>query len=196
MANDPRVWKEGSVRRALVGLMLATYALVSIAQEAFVPEKSELTFTVRQMGVNVQGRFTRFSGQVAFDPKRAEAAHVELSIDTASATLGVADIDGELGKPDWFAVASYPRARFKSTAVKTVAPGKYEVSGDLTIKSITRPVVVPIAVAVTPGAMVATGTFVIRRNDFNVGEREWRDTGVVADPVQVNFKLHIRSAGT
>ena len=159
------------------------------AQQQLVPAQSEITFVSRQMGVPVEGRFRRFDAQVAFDPKKPEAAAIAISIDLASVSLGTADTEAELAKPEWFGVRQFPKATFQSTAVKAVGAGRFEVAGKLAIKGNTRDVVVPVALAPAGTYTAANGSFVIKRQDFRIGDGEWNDTSLVANDVQVRFKL-------
>ena len=159
------------------------------AQQQLVPAQGEITFVSRQMGVPVEGRFRRFDAQVAFDPKKPEAAAIAISIDLASVSLGTADTEAELAKPEWFGVRQFPKATFQSTAVKAVGAGRFEVAGKLAIKGNTRDVVVPVALAPAGTYTAANGSFVIKRQDFRIGDGEWNDTSLVANDVQVRFKL-------
>jgi len=154
-----------------------------------VPAQSELSFTSKQMGVPVDGKFKRFDAQLAFDPKQPEAGQVAFSIDLASVTLGAPEVEAELAKAIWFDSKKTPQASFASTAIKATGPGKYEVAGKLTIKGQTREIVVPITLAQAGSATTATGGFVLKRLEFKIGDGEWADTSMVANDVQVKFKL-------
>lgn len=159
------------------------------AQQALVPGQSEISFTSRQMGVPVDGSFRRFDAQVSFDPRQPQASKIALAIDLGSVSLGVAETEAELAKPDWFATRQFPQATFQSTTVTPLAPGRYEVAGKLAIKGAARDVVVPVALIQSNGRTTATGAFVIKRLDFRIGDGEWKDTSMVANDVQVKFKL-------
>lgn len=159
------------------------------ATAKLVPAQSDIAFTFRQMGVPVDGHFKKFDAQVAFDPKNPAAGKVSLSIELGSATLGDAATDAELVKPEWFNVKKIPTAAFQSTAIKALGGGKFEATGKLTIKGQVKDVVVPVALAQAGGTTTATGAFAIKRLDFNIGEGEWKDTSMVANDVQVKFKL-------
>jgi polyisoprenoid-binding protein YceI len=160
-----------------------------------VPAQSEVTFVTKQMGVPVEGRFRKFDAQIQLDPKKPEGGSVSVSIDTASAGLGVPESDAELPKAIWFNVAKFPQATFKSTAIKGLGSGKFEVAGKLDIKGNVRDVVVPVQITQSGGNSTATGSFVIKRLDFKIGEAEWTDTTVVANDVTVKFKLALTGLG-
>ncbi len=159
------------------------------------PAGSEIAFTTRQMGVPVEGRFGRFGAQITLDPKKPETGSVAFTIDTGSARFGSAELDAEVPKPIWLSVAKFPQASFKSTAIKATGPGRFELAGKLTIKGIVRDINVPVQVtqAGTGAALLSTasGSFTIKRLAFQVGEGEWTDTSLLADDVQVRFKLQL-----
>jgi len=150
---------------------------------------SEIAFTTRQMGVPVEGKLGSFSAQIALDPKKPETGSVAFRIDTGSARFGSAELDAEVPKPTWLSVARFPQASFQSSAIKAAGPGKFEVAGKLTIKGSVRDLVVPVQVAQAAGNSTASGSFTIKRLDFKVGEAEWADTSMLANDVQVRFKL-------
>jgi polyisoprenoid-binding protein YceI len=172
----------------------ALFAAPACAQQ-IVPAGSEIAFTSRQMGVPVDGRFRKFDAQVMFDPKRPEAAKIAFSIDLASVSLGVAETEAEVAKPDWFDTKKFPQAGFQSAAVKSTGAGKYEVTGKLTIKGASQNVVVPVTLTQASGITTATGGFVLKRLDFRIGDGDWKDTSMVANDVQVKFKLALTGVG-
>ena len=184
-----------TVFHSYLTIALALASVPAYSSQTLVPAKSEIVFTARQMGVPLEGRFRLFNAQVDFDPRRPEAAKIELVIDVSSATLGMAETDAELVKPAWFGARLFPQAKFQATAVKPLGGGKFEVSGKLGIKSIVRNVVVPVTLTQSAGSTLATGTFALSRLDYKIGEGEWKDTSLVADSVQVNFRLLLSGTG-
>ncbi len=179
----------------LVALLHAAPALAQAAPAKLVPAQSEVGFVTKQMGVPVEGRFRKFDAQINFDPKKPETGSVAVSIDTASAHLGVPESDAEMPKAIWFNVAKFPQAAFRSTAIKGLGNGKFEVAGKLDIKGSARDIVVPVQIVQAGGTSTATGSFVIKRLDFKIGEEEWADTTVVANDVTVKFKLALSGLG-
>lgn len=172
-----------------LGAALLAPALPALAQQKLVPAQSELQFVARQMGVPLEGQFKKFDAQVAFDPAKLATSKIAFTVDTGSATLGSRETDAELPKPTWFNVPKFPQATFESTAIKTLGGGKFEVAGKLTIKGTARDVVVPVTLAQSGATTTATGTLAMKRLAFKIGENEWADTSMVADDVQVKFKL-------
>lgn len=173
-------------------LLLAGVGAPAIAADPaakLIAAQSEVTFVTRQMGVPVDGRFKKFDAVVDFDPKKPATGSVSITIDTASAAIGVPEVDTEMPKPIWFNVAKFPQATFRSTSIKGLGNGKFEVAGKLDIKGTARDVVVPVQISQSGGVSTATGSFVIKRLDYRIGEEEWADTTVVANDVTVKFKL-------
>jgi polyisoprenoid-binding protein YceI len=175
-------------------VLAAALAAPAWAQQVVVAQ-SEIAFTSKQMGVPVDGRFRKFDAQVAFDPKKPETARIGFTIDLASVALGVAETEAEIAKADWFDTKKFPQASFQSASVKAIGGGRFEVAGKLTIKGASQNVVVPVTLVQSGAATTATGAFVIRRLDFRIGDGDWKDTSMVANDVQVKFKLALTGVG-
>ena len=176
----------GSLAVALAALLLLPPAQ---AQQKLLPAQSEIGFVSRQMGAPVEGRFRSFEAQVTLDPKQIAAAKIVMVVDLASATLASTDTETELRQSDWFDVKKFPQASFTSSAVKLAGPGRLEVVGTFSLKGRARPLTVPVALTQSGGVTTATGAFTIKRLDFKVGDGDWADTDLIANDVQVKFKL-------
>jgi polyisoprenoid-binding protein YceI len=175
---------------ALLGTLLHTTALAQAPAAAQLQASgSEIVFTTRQMGVPVEGKFAKFSAQIALDPKKPESGSVAFNIDTGSARFGAPELDAEVPKAIWLSAQNFPQASFQSSGIKAAGPGKFEVAGKLSIKGNTRDIVVPVQLTQNGGTSTASGSFTIKRLDFKVGEAEWADTSMLANDVLVRFKL-------
>jgi len=175
--------------------LLAACAVSVFAQAKLVPAQSELSFITKQMGVPVDGKFKKFDATLSFDPKKPEAGRVAFSIEMASAGLGVPETDSEMPKPIWFNTAKFPQATFQSTAIKGLGNGRFDVTGKISIKGNVRELVVPVSIVQSGANSTATGSFVLKRLEFKIGEEEWSDTTVVANDVTVKFKLVFTGLG-
>ena len=165
------------------------------AAAKLVPASSQIVFVTRQMGVPVEGSFKKFDAQVAFDPRKPEGGSVALQIEVASASLGLPQSDAELPKPAWFDSHRFPKAEFQSSAIKALGGGRFEIAGRLTIKGSAKDVRVPVEITQAYGQSTATGSFTIQRLAYKIGDGEWVDTSMVADDVQVRFKLVLAGLG-
>ncbi len=100
----------------------------------------ELGFSAKHMMVaTVRGRFTDIDAEVHLNEERPEASRVRATVQAASLTTGSADRDGHLKSPDFFDVERYPALTFVSREVRRKGDD-FELTGDLTIKEVTRPV--------------------------------------------------------
>lgn len=180
-------------------LALGSAALLAahpaVAQQKLVPAQSEVQFTARQMGVPLEGHFKKFDAQVSFDPAKLATSKIVFTVDTGSATMGSRETDAELPKATWFNVPQFPQATFQSSAIKALGAGKFEVTGKLSIKGMARDVVVPVTLVQNGATTMATGALPLKRLAFKIGENEWADTSMVADDVQVKFKLALTGVG-
>jgi polyisoprenoid-binding protein YceI len=105
------------------------------------PDHSVASFVVRHMMVaNVRGQFNRISGTIHFDPADIANSSVEVSIDASGIYSGIQKRDDHLRSPDYLDAESYPQITFKSTNVETTRENGFRVTGDLSIRGISRPV--------------------------------------------------------
>ncbi len=155
------------------------------------------------MVTTVRGAFTDFAGEAHLDVLHPEASRVTIRIRTASIDTGQADRDAHLRSPDFLDVERYPEIVFRSTAVEQVEDDTYEVSGDLTIRDMTRPVTVEFTLtgsAKDPFGNTRVGfegALAIKRSDWGLTWNTPLDTGgvLVSDRIQVEFDVSvIRSA--
>jgi polyisoprenoid-binding protein YceI len=167
----------------------ANPATASLAK--LIPEQSTITFTSKQMGVPVDGRFGKFDAQISFDPKQAAASKISFNVDIGSAAVGDADTVREMRKPEWFNFAKFPTATFQSTSAKPLGAGKFEVTGKLNIKGIERQITTHVQLTQKAGITLVEGNFPLKRLDFKLGDGDWKDVSVVADEVVVKLKLSL-----
>ncbi len=171
---------------AITALALQAHAA---PYQAIVPAKSSVTFSYKQMGVAVDGRFKKFAAQVNFDPAKAEAGKASFDVELASVDAGSSEADDEVVTKSWFNVAAFPKASFVAKQFKQTAPNQYEVIGTLSIKGQSREVKFPMKHTAQGKDGVLTGGFTLKRGDFNIGEGMWAKFDVVANDIQVNFSL-------
>lgn len=118
-------------------------ALAALTGEWMIdPAHSRIGFSVRHALVTtVRGAFTEYESRLYFDGRNPVRSRAEIVLSTASVDTGVEQRDAHLVGRDFLDAATYPRMRFTSTAVQLAGPDVYRMSGDLTIRETTRPVV-------------------------------------------------------
>jgi len=174
---------------ARIASLLAALLLPAMAHAGVDYSKSRIEFTSKQMNVPVDGHFTRFTAQVAYDSKKPEQSKAEIEVDLGSVDTGSSEADLEVAKKGWFNVAAFPKAKFASTSARALSAGKLEVKGTLAIKGLSRDVVIPVTVSEAGGVTTFEGAFPLLRLQYKIGEGIWSDTDTVADEVQVRFRI-------
>ena len=180
------------MKRFAIALMLAA-ALPLAAQAAefnqVQADKSTINFVYQQMGVKLDGKFRKFAARLNFDPAKPTEAKATFDVDLASVDTGAPEGDDEVAGKPWFNTKAFPTAQFVSGPVKALGGNRYEVAGKLTIKGKTQDVVVPATFTEQGKTGVFDGSFTIRRADFSIGEGAWAKFDIVANDVQIKFRI-------
>jgi polyisoprenoid-binding protein YceI len=167
------------------------------AGNQLLPAQSEVRFTAKQMGVPMQGMFSKLTGSVQWSAAKPEASHIRLEIPVASATVGSPEMDDELPKAEWFGASQFPTAVFESSAVSALGGNRFEVLGTLSIKGVKLPVKTEATVLPNPAdkdaTSTASGSLGIARLAYKIGQGSWGDTSVVADAVQIQYRIRLKT---
>jgi len=182
-----------------VGLMAVS--LAGAATWTIDPAHSAARFKVRHMMIaNVEGRFGKVTGTITYDETDVSKSSVEATIDVTTIDTGVEGRDKDLKSDSFFEVEKYPTATFKSTRVEKAGDGRLKVTGDLTMKGVTKPVVLdvdgPSPSITDPWGNVKAGasiTTTINRQDFGITWNKTLEGGgaVVSDEVQVTIDIEM-----
>nr|WP_298147781.1 YceI family protein [uncultured Pseudomonas sp.] len=129
-----------AIGSALLGAgqtLAADYAIDKQGQHAFV------NFKISHLGYSwLYGTFKDFDGSFSFDDKNPEASKVKVSLNTASVDSNNAERDKHLRSADFLNVSEHPTATFESTSVKSTGEGTADITGNLTLNGVTKPVVI------------------------------------------------------
>ena len=181
--------------RIVTALFLGSVVCGPAAAQGVIVEKSEIRFVAKQLGAGVEGRFRTWKADVALLPQDVAHSKAVFDIDLGSVDLASEETERELKGALWFDTAKFPIAHFASTAVTDRGGGRYEIAGELSIKGIVRPIVVPVTLRKdATGNTVAEGTFALRRLEFKVGTGQWADTDTVANDVAVRIRMTLPPA--
>jgi len=158
---------------------------------------SSLTVAIKHMMIStVRGRFGGITGELDFDPQAPERSSVSLSIPADTIDTGEAGRDAHLKSADFFDAANHPRITFHSTSVKKTGADRYAVSGDLTIRGVTKPATVDVellGVVADPRAgqraAFAAKTAIDRRDWGLVWNQPLTNGVLVGETVKVEFDL-------
>jgi len=182
----------------------ATIPATATGSYAIDPTHSRIGFVARHaMVTKVRGSFNEFDGFGYFDAEDPARSHLELTIQATSIDTRNADRDGHLRSNDFFDMETYPEITFASTAIEQVDPESYRVTGDLTIKGVTKPITVDVeytGTAVDPYGnwrIGLEGTTTINRKDWGVSWNAALEAGgvLVSEKVTLEFEVSaIRTA--
>ncbi len=184
--------------RTLAFLLAATLPALAADTYKIDPSHSEIGFKVRHFLSKTPGRFAKFQGTIQIDEKDLARSSVEVSIDTASVSTDNDARDKHLRSADFFDTEKFPAMTFKSTSVREVAKGKLEVTGDLTLRGVTKRITFPITnvgVINSPFGDVRAGfidgTLKINRKEFGVSWNKVLDTGgtMLSDDVEISLNV-------
>jgi polyisoprenoid-binding protein YceI len=160
---------------------------------------SAIKFTAYQEGAPVEGSFRDFTAEIAFEPDKLTASRLAAEIDTASVATGHKDRDTALRSASFFDVATWPRATFGSDRVAHQGGDRYEAQGQLTIRGVTKDVVLPFRLTIAEKAgrrlATATGELTISRLDYGVGQGEWASTKTVGEEVVIHIEIVAAAPG-
>lgn len=175
----------------LLSGLLASGAGATAAAGAWAidSQKSSLAFEASAGGQTVQGRFERFTAQIAFEPTDPASARIEVSIDTGSAVTGQAQVDQALKGADWFDVARFPEARFRAVRSRRAADGRFELAGELTIRGATQPLVLAFTLELKGPQAVARGEATVDRSRFGIGPATVAGMAL-ANEVTIRLEIH------
>lgn len=167
-----------------------------MAKWKFEPGHTAAEFCVRHMMVTfVRGHFKNVHGTLDFDPAQPEKASVTVEINAAELWSGEPERDAHLRHADFLDVANHPTITFKSTRVEPTARNEYKVTGDLSLRGVTRPVTLAtrfLGQGRSPFNDTRVGfhaSAVINRHDFGVNwNAPMQDAGnVVGDDVLITI---------
>ncbi len=157
------------------------------ADYATLPE-STLGFSASFQGETFNGKFTRFTPQIRFDPAKLATSRFDVRIELASANTRNDERDQMLRSSDFFDIAAQPEARFIATRFRALGGNRYAADGALTLHGVSKPVVLSFT-WVAGAKTVLAGEATLRRLDFRLGTGDWADTELLPNEVKVNTRL-------
>lgn len=165
---------------------------------AIDPTHSEIGFKVKHMMfTNVSGNFSKFTAEAETEGDSFDNAKFEFSGDIDSVTTGNADRDGHLLSADFFDAENHPKLIFKSTAFTKMNEGEYTLTGDLTVRGVTKPVTLDVefgGIAKDPWGNTKAGfsiTGKLNRKDWGLTWNSALETGgvLVGEDVKLAIEL-------
>lgn len=188
------------MKKLVVLLSLApTLALAATSNWNIDASHSQVGFAVKHLVIsNVRGEFGAYQGKLVLDEADATKSIVQATIDVNSINTKVADRDAHLKSADFFDAAKYPSITFKSTKVAKAGKDKLKVTGDLTLRGVTKPVVLDVTTSPEVKGMYGetrrafAATTKINRKDYGLTWNKLVEAGpAVGDEVTIALDLEI-----
>jgi polyisoprenoid-binding protein YceI len=179
-----------------IGLVLvAAWILCATSQanETFKidPSHSTIAFGVRHMLGTAKGKFSKFKGTIVLDRDHSEQSSVTVTIDAASIDTGITKRDEHL-REELFNVAKYPEITFKSRRVKQTGANAGEITGDLTMRGVTRAIILSVQLE---GGRWRVTTAPLKRSQFGlVFSKSAETVSMISDEVAVEIEIESRPA--
>ncbi len=130
--------------KSLVAILICcvTLGTAEASEWSIDPVHSSIGFAVKHMMVStVRGTFGKYESKISFDPSQPNSLDAELTIDVSSINTGAEKRDAHLRSADFFDAEKFPKITFKSKKIESLGNSRYRVTGDLTMKDVTREVV-------------------------------------------------------
>ncbi len=188
------------MKKTVLALALASLATPSaLAADAWKIDKghSEASFQIRHLVTQVRGQFGDFEGLIKADSAKPEASSVEFKITAGSINTGLEARDNHLRTPDFFDVSNHPQITFVSTSVKATGKDTYAVTGNLTMRGVTKQITLPVTflgAVKDPWGNERAGfetSVTLNRKDYGINWNKALDQGgfVLSDEVKVAINI-------
>lgn len=169
----------------------ATAPAAKGAELVITPENSKVSFTGSKVTGKHDGGFKKFTGTISLVNNKAEDSGVTVEIDMSSVFTDQEGLTKHLQSGDFFEVAKYPNASFKSTKIEpdpSKGAGNYTVTGDLTLHGVTKSITFPATITITGDVVSVNAEFSINRKDFGIVYTGKADD-LIRDDVVIKLEL-------
>ena len=178
----------------LVATSFLTDTSHSKVYDQVVNEESKIEFSgVQNRKTEFTGHFKQFEVSADFNAEDLGASHINVTIDLASAESGSSKRDSKLKMGNWFDIDNTPRSYFKSSSIKAISEGLYQIDGQLEIKGITKPYSFKLQIRELVDLLKLSGNFTINRLDFDLGLGAWKNPDWVNHEADVEFDITVKN---
>ncbi len=181
---------------ALIGVLATTaFLLADVETYKFDKAHTLVGFRIRHLLTKVEGRFRDFDGTIWIDRVKPSASKVELTIQTASIDTAVDARDKDLRSPNYFDTDKYPTITFKSTKIEPKGNDQYDVTGDFSMRGVTKTIHVPVKALgfAKMGKTDKAGfeiAMTVNRKDYGIE----KGAPVVGDDAEINIQVEANKA--
>ncbi len=170
------------MKRIFLQLLLAAFFMpMAFAQGGQKVTSSAITFKIKNMGINTEGKFGGLKATIIFDKDNLDKSSIEASVDTKTLDSDNSLRDNHLKKEEYFDVEKYPEITMKSVLLNHQKGENYSGIFDVTIKGKTKRIKIPFTYIENGNNNSFKGNFTISRSDFDIGGKSM----ILANDAQV-----------
>lgn len=161
--------------RKLLIIMLFCFVLNNIYGQHWTQNKVEtkVEFKIKNIGIYVSGGFSAVEFKSNFNKEYLDQSYINVMIKVVSINTGNTKRDKHLLKQDFFDIENYEEIQFTSTKIEKLSTENFRITGNLTIKNITKSINIPIEVFESEDSLEIRSNFKINRRDYTVGGNIW-----------------------
>lgn len=148
-------------------------------------KSSSITFKIKNAGLTVDGSFTGLEAEIKFNQLKPEESTIKASVNSKSVNTGNNMRDEHIRKPEYFDVDKFPKITLQSTKIEKTGPITFKGTFNLTMKGVTKVVVIPFTFMKLPEKTEFKGSFQINRRDYGVGENSM----TLSDNATINLSI-------
>ena len=168
---------------AITLMILAAYG--AVVNWKINASDAKVSFTIKNAGLNVEGKFSGLEGKINFDPENPASGSIIASVSAETIDTGINMRDKDLRTEHYLDVEKYPKISFVSSSISKTSKG-FSVTGKFTIKDVTKTVTIPF----TFENQTFKGSLTIDRMDYHVGKNSW----IMGDEVNIVFEIPVSKA--
>ena len=169
-------------RIGILTILISLFAFTLLPTDQFIVSDD---FSIKFKSADPSGNFEEMSGTISYDKSNPSKSKFNLKIKVSSIDTGNGMRDKKAMTEEWFDAKKYPEIKFVSSSMTKLESGDYKITGSLTMKGVTKKVVVPASLQDLGRKIIFKGSFKINRLDFGVGKK----SDVVPSYMNIKFEV-------
>jgi polyisoprenoid-binding protein YceI len=152
-----------------IKLLLAIFPFLFLTDNNWKIKSSTIAFKIKNAGISVDGSFSGLEAEIKFNPMKPEEANIKAVVNSKSISTKNEMRDSHLQKPEYFDTEKFPKIILQSTKIEKTGPISYNGTFKLTMKGVTKDVIIPFNFMRLSDRNEIKGSFALNRRDYGVG---------------------------
>ena len=165
-------------------ILNSVFCILFCAPISILSQETSIDFKIRNIGVYVDGTFNKVSTTSDFDANNLTASFINAVVEINGINTNNKKRDKHLLEAEYFDEANYKQMKLVSTKIEKISNNNYRLTGKLTIKKITKTIVIPLVISEKDQSTVIRANFELNRRDYGVGGSSW----VMSNTVKIKVK--------